>query len=348
MTSMKVADIARRLGAAVHRGAGREISGLASLRDAVAGDLTFATHKRYAALAKTTAATAIIVSMDWDQPCPAAMIHTDNPQAAFQEVASWFAPPPVDFEPGIHPTAIIADDAALGAYVHIGPYCVIEPKATIGERTTMVANCYVGYRTTLGENCRLYPHVVVREDVRIGDRATLHSGAVIGADGFGFTVEDGKGVKVPQLGTVWIGDDVEVGANTTIDRARFSATHIGDGVKIDNLVQIGHNAVIEDHVGIISQVGVSGSCRVGGGAMLYGQAGIAGHVEIGAKAMVGAQAGVINDVPPGAYVSGYPATDHGQAMRLQAHLRRLPDLDKKVQKLHARIAALEEKLAGGD
>ncbi len=341
--TMTVSEIADRLDG---RGCGdgsRIISGVANLRDATTGDISFVGGAQYADEAANTKASAVIVDEHWDRPCAGVLIRVPDPEAAFEQVVAWFAPPPVEYAPGIHATAVIADDVQIGAAVHIGPYCVIEPGAIIGARTTIVAQCYIGHRVKIGDDCRIYARVGVREDVRIGKRVIIHTGAVIGSDGFGFTVnERGEGEKIPQRGTVVIEDDVEIGANTTIDRARFSATKIGRGVKIDNLVQIGHNVVIEEHVGIVSQVGISGSCRIGAGSMLYGQAGLAGHLEIGRGAVVGAQAGVTKDVPARTYVSGYPAAPHVKAAKLQAHIARLPLLKRKVRELEARLEALEK------
>lgn len=339
---MKVAEIAARLGGLTEGDGACEISGVAALQDATAGDLSFVADKRFASVANVTAASAVLAPRDWDLPCPAIIIRLDDPDAAFQQAVAWFAPPAVQFEPGIHSTAVVAEDAVLGPDAHVGPYCVIQSGAVIGANAVMVANCYVGHQVTIGNNCLLYPQVTVREYVRLGNRVIAHSGAVIGSDGFGYTVNGhGEGTKIPQLGIVTIGDDVEIGANTTIDRARFSATHIGNGSKIDNLVQIGHNAVIGENVGIISQAGISGSTRIESEVTIFGQAGLVGHIEIGRGATVGAQAGVTRSVPPGEYVSGYPAAPHAKATKLQAHVGKLPELKKKVKQLEARIKMLE-------
>jgi UDP-3-O-[3-hydroxymyristoyl] glucosamine N-acyltransferase len=343
--AITVAELARRLGGACEGPGGAEITGLAGLREAGAGDVTFLANPRYAAEAAATAATAVIVSRKFDQPCPAAIIRVDDPDRAFAQAAEIFGPPRPVPSPGVHPTAVIAGDATLGADVRIGPHCVVESGAVIGDRTVLWAACYVGHQASIGCDGVLYPHVSIRERVRIGNRVILHNGTVVGSDGFGYTV-DAAGVrtKVPQIGTVEVGDDVEVGANVTIDRARFGVTRIGRGVKIDNLVQIAHNVIIGDHAVLVAQVGISGSTEIGPHAILAGQAGVAGHLKIGAGAVVGAQAGVTKDVPPKAFVSGYPAAPHDKATRLHAHLNRLPQLKEKVADLEKRLARLESRL----
>lgn len=341
---LTVAEIAKRLGVAFEGDGAREVTGLAGIREAGPADISFVANPRYAADAAGTAAAALIVPRDWSRNTSAgAILRVGEPDKAFSQVAEWFAPPPIVPVPGVHPTAIIAPDARLGKGVSVGPYCVVEPGAQVGEDTTISAGCYLGHGSSIGRKSRLYPHVSLRERVTLGDRVIVHNGTVIGSDGFGYTV-DPQGVrhKIPQIGTVIVGDDVEIGANVTIDRARFGVTRIGNGVKIDNLVQVAHNVVIGDHAVIVAQAGIAGSSQVGAHAILAGQAGVAGHLVVGEWAVVGAQAGVTKDVPPKAFVSGYPAAPHDKAAKLHAHIARLPQLKDKVDELQKRI----EKLGG--
>lgn len=340
---LTVAEIARRLGGVVEGNGAAEISGLAGIREAQAGQLTFMAAPRYAAAAGATKAAAVIVAKDWDRPCPAALIRVKNPEKAFAEAAQWFAPPTVVFQPGVHPTAVVAGDARLGKDVTIGPLCVVEPGAAIGDRCVLVAACYVGHGASIGADSKLYPQVSLREYVRVGCRTIIHNGAVIGSDGFGYVQEGAARKKIPQIGIVVIGDDVEIGANVTIDRARFGQTRIGNGVKIDNLVQIAHNVIIGDNSVIVAQVGISGSTSVGERTILAGQVGVAGHLVIGSDVIAGAQAGITKDIPSGMFVVGSPAYPHDKAMKLFAHTARLPELKARIAALEERLAKLEQK-----
>jgi len=320
------------------------ISGISGIREARPGEVSFVSNPRYAAEVATTRAGAVIVPRAWARPAPCTLIRVDSPDLAFVKVAEHFAPPPILLKPGVHPTAIVASDAVLDEEVHVGPYCVIESGCRIGARSVLFAGVYVGHGTCLGEDVRLYPHVSIRERCRIGSRVIVHNGTVIGSDGFGYTV-DAHGVrsKIPQIGIVEIGDDVEIGANVTIDRARFGRTVIGKGTKIDNLVQIAHNVVLGEHVVIVAQVGISGSTSVGARAVMGGQAGISGHLTIGEGAMIGAQAGVTKNVPAGAFVSGYPAMLHEKYTRIHALMMRLPEWREKLVDLESRLSRIEKK-----
>ena len=344
--SLTVAMLAERLGGAVQGVDRVELSGLAGLDDAGPGELSFLANPRYRKLLGETRAAAVLVPADWQGESPAVCIRVDHPDRAFARAAAWLAPAPYRPAPGIHPRAVIAPDAVLGADVHVGACAVVEAGCRIGDRTAIEANAYVGPGVSIGADARIFPLASIRENCRIGNRVRIHNGAVIGSDGYGYTIEtDPDGTvrveKVPQIGIVEIADDVEIGANTTIDRARFGATRIGRGVKIDNLVQIAHNVQIGEHSGIVAQVGVSGSSRIGRHVMLWGQVGIAGHLNIGDGAQVGAQSGLSKDVPPGAFVVGSPAVSR------KAFARNLL-LARDVDRLKQRVAELEARLAGTD
>jgi UDP-3-O-[3-hydroxymyristoyl] glucosamine N-acyltransferase len=340
---MKLSEIIAEVGGELEGDGALEISGLASLAEAGKGDISFLANKRYTSDVASTKASAVIVNRDWEGDCPCALVRVDSADAAFAQVAELISPPAIDFGTGIHPTAVISEGVSVGDGVYIGPCCVLEPGVVVGDGCVLVANCYVGHDTVLGDNCQLMPQVSIRERVKIGRRVTIHNGAVIGSDGFGYT-PDKEGVwhKVRQLGTVEICDDVEIGANVTIDRARFGVTKIGKGVKIDNLVQIAHNVVIEEHAVMASQVGISGSTRIGAHAQLGGQAGLAGHLKVGEWSVVGAQGGVTKDVQPKTFVSGYPAMDHRKASKMHAHMMRLPDLKKRVRELENELKKIRE------
>ena len=247
-----------------------------------------------------------------------------------------FAPKPITFAAGIHPSAVVDPSTQLAERVSIQPYAVIEAGVRIGDDTIIGAGSYIGQETVIGSACLIYPRVTIRERSRIGSRVIIHSGAVIGADGFGFEMVDGKHEKIQQLGIVQIDDDVEIGANTTVDRARFGRTWIQQGVKIDNLVQIAHNVVIGKNSVIVAQTGISGSTRVGERVMMAGQVGIVGHVEIADGSVIAAQSGVSKSVPGGVWF-GYPARPIEETKQQIAWIRRLG-------KLFARVKEIEKKL----
>jgi UDP-3-O-[3-hydroxymyristoyl] glucosamine N-acyltransferase len=345
-TVITVAELARKLGVAFEGDGSSRIKGIADIRVAALGDITFVANPRYASDAAQTKASAVIVAKDWTRPCPApALIRADDPDKVFTQVAGLFAPPPVIPALGIHPTAVIAKDVRLGADVSVGPHCVLEPGVKVGDRTILYAGCYLGHGVTIGSDTKLYPHVTVREYCEIGSRNIIHNGTVIGSDGFGYNVDkQGVRTKIPQIGIVVIGDDVEIGANTTVDRARFGKTRIGNGVKIDNLVQVAHNVVIGDHSVIVAQVGIAGSSEIGAHVTLAAQSGVGGHIVLGDRVIVGARGGVIKDVQAGSFVSGFPARLHEKEMRIHAQVERLPQLKERVAELEKRLQALEQKL----
>lgn len=338
-------QIAERLGAQAEGNPDVVISGVAGVRDASPDEVAFVSQARYAADAAVSKAGVMLVGLDWSEKLPATLIRVAKPEAAFAQVAGWFtlvAPPP---ESGIHAMALVHPTAKLGKNPSVGPFTVIEACAVLGDNAVVGAQCYIGHGVQIGHDVRLYPQVSIREFCRLGNRVMIHNGTVIGSDGFGYNVDrEGVRTKQPQIGIVTIGDDVEIGTNVCVDRARFGKTRIGNGVKIDNLVQIAHNVVIGDHAVLVSQVGVSGSTIIGPKAILAGQVGVAGHLVIGAGAVVGAQGGVTKSVPPGSYVTGYPATPHKEAAKQHAMVARLPELRARVADLQKRIEALEASL----
>jgi len=343
MTMMRAAEIADRLAGELIGDGTVGIVSLANLDEAGASDISFFTDSKYAKQLAVTQAGAVLVPRDWRGECPArALIRVDSPNAAFAAVGGWFAPAPVIRQPGIHPTAIIGAKVILGKEVHVGPWTVIEDNTVIGDRCVIEAQVFIGSQVKMGDDCHLYPQVTIREGTLIGHRAILHSGVRLGGDGYGFNpVVSPEGAitieKIPQIGIVELGDDVEIGCNTTIDRARFGRTRVGNSVKIDNLVQLGHNVQVGDYSGIIAQAGIAGSTRVGRGCLIWAQAGISGHITIGDRAQVGPASGLSKSVPPGEYYLGLPA---GPKRDLAAQLL----LPRQVEKLKAKVAALEAKL----
>ncbi|HTK30571.1 MAG TPA: UDP-3-O-(3-hydroxymyristoyl)glucosamine N-acyltransferase [Candidatus Saccharimonadaceae bacterium] len=340
MVTRTLAELAVELGGDVIGDGSTVIRGVAGIREAMPGDITFIANARYDAYLEETQASAVICSRE-SRAAVRPLLQVDNPYLAFQRVVKVFRPDPYRPAPGVDPSAHIAEDVTLEPGVSIGPHCVIERGAHIGARTVIMAGCYVGPLSSIGEDGYLFPRVTLREECVIGARCIVHSGVVIGADGFGFAFDDGRYHKVPQVGNVVIGDDVEIGANTTIDRATTHSTRVGDGTKIDNLVQIGHNVVIGRHCIIVAQVGISGSTELEDFVTLGGQAGLVGHIKLGTGSMVGAQSGVSKSVPAHTTVIGYPALPQGVFKRINAYIQRLPQLFQRTKQLEARMSALE-------
>jgi len=320
-----------------------KISGVSGIREAKKGDITFLANRRYMSLINETEASAIIMPLDIGSASKP-IIKVQDPSFVFAQIVAIMHPVKLKHPEGIHKTAVIAKSAKLGKGVAIGAYAVIEDGAEIGEGTIIYAGCYVGGKVKIGEGCIFYANVSIRERVLIGNRVFIQSGAVIGSEGFGYANVAGKHRLIPQVGTVVIEDDVEIGANVTIDRARFDKTLIGKGTKIDNLVQIAHNVVIGANSIIVAQAGISGSTRVGNNVTIAGQAGLVGHIEIGDGAILAAQAGITKSVPPNTFVSGYPARPHNEAMRIYAAMTGLPELVKTVRELKNKIKELEERV----
>lgn len=338
-------EIARLIGGEVVGDESIVITGVAGIKEAREGDITFLANPKYSPLLDKTRASAVVTSPEVEKTTRP-IIRTENPSLAFTKIISSFAPCEVNHPKGIHPTAIMGKDVSLGEGVAIGPYAVIEDNVSIGDKAIIYAGCFIGHHAKIGSNTLIYPNVSIRERVTIGSRVIIHSGTVVGSDGFGFVSIKGKHHKIPQVGTVEIGDDVEIGANVTIDRARFDKTVIGRGTKIDNLVQIAHNVVIGEDSIIVAQAGISGSTTIGKGVTLAGQAGLVGHITIGDGAIVAAQAGVTKSVPADTTVSGYPAKEHETAKRINACIQNLPRLYKEITGLKKKIEDLEAKIKG--
>jgi UDP-3-O-[3-hydroxymyristoyl] glucosamine N-acyltransferase len=316
-----------------------KVTGIASLEEAQTGDLSFLGNSKYRQAVAQSRASILLLPADYDgEPGPGQLyLLCDNPSAALGMVCSrieqqlW--PKPVS---GVHSSAVIDDSAKVDPSATIGPLCVIEAGAVIGPDSHLQARNFVGRNASIGEDCWLMPGVVLGAECRLANRVRLHSGVVIGSDGFGYEFVQGRHQKVPQIGIVEVGDDVEIGANSTIDRARFSRTVIGEGTKIDNLVQVAHNVVIGKHCILCAQVGVAGSTVLEDYVVLGGQAGVAGHLRIGKGVKAGGQAGITTDIEPGQFVIGYPAAPYMNERRLQVLHRRLPELFKRVDALETR------------
>ena len=341
-TTLTVSEVASLVGGTVVGDGSVAITGVAGIKEAVEGEITFFGNPKYESYLASTGASAIIVPQEVDsRHTDKPLVQTDNPYLSFVKVIELLGPKPVRPAPGVHSSALVADSAKLGEGSCISGYAVIEEEAVIGRNTAIFPFVYVGRGTVIGDNCVIYPNVTIRESVQIGNRVIIHSGTVVGSDGFGYTKDGAGHRKIPQTGIVVIEDDVEVGSNVSIDRATVGATIIKKGTKIDNLVQIAHNVLVGEHSIIVAQVGISGSTVLGESVTLGGQAGLVGHIEIGDGAVVGAQAGVISSVPAGTCVSGYPAKPHREAMKLQASVQHLPELYKLVRQLEKRLNRLE-------
>jgi UDP-3-O-[3-hydroxymyristoyl] glucosamine N-acyltransferase len=321
------------------------LSGVASLDEAGPADLSFWTSEQYRKQFQATHAGAVLVDKKIKLPLPAsraAVLTAPDAELAMARVLEWLAPPTPRPPPGVDPTARVDPTAQIGPDTAIGPFVVIGARCRIGPGTILHAGVCIGDDVSIGQQCQFFPNVVVRQRITIGDRVTINANSVLGTDGFGYRWDGSQHVKVPQIGTVVVEDDVEIGSCVCIDRAKFGATRVGRGTKIDNLVQIGHNVVIGPHCIIVGQAGMAGSARLGAGVILGGQTAVRDHVSLGDGAMTAACSGIAEDVAPHAIVSGTPALPHRQSLREQAAFRRLPDLIVQVRKLQEEI----EKLKG--
>ena len=320
-----------------------EIHGVAGIKEAREGEITFIANPRYLSYVNRTQASAVII---WEgiQYNGKPMVQVENPYWAWAKVVEAFSTKKKKRGKGIHSTAIIGENAKIGEDVWIQAYAFIGDNVQIGDGAVISPFVYIGDDTQIGAKTFIYPLVSIREEVKIGERVIIHSGTVIGSDGFGFAQVSDRQHKVPQIGTVIIEDDVEIGANVTIDRG-LRETVVGRGTKIDNLVQIAHNVVIGEDCVIVAQVGIAGSTEIKDRVILAGQAGVVGHITIGEDAQIAARAGISKNIPPGPNIwSGTPATLHTKELRLQASMRRLPDLINQVREMETRVKQLEREL----
>ena len=338
-----VAEIAKLLGGEVLGDASLVLKGFAPADRAQPGDLTFAENENYFARAEQSAASAIII----DGPGASSrktLIRVPNARVAFAKVLPLFFPEPA-FAAGIHPTAIVPASAQVDPTAHIGPYCILGEKVRIGPRSVLQGLNYVGADCLLGEDVNLFPNVTLYPRTEVGNRVRIHSGTVVGSDGFGYVLDNGVHRKVPQIGNVIICDDVELGANVTVDRGALGPTIIGKGTKIDNLVQIAHNVTVGEHCIIVSQAGVAGSTKLGNYVILGGQVGLAGHLKIGNRVSVAAQSGVMNNIPDGEKWIWTPAQPDRQAKRQMIALQQLPELFRRVKELEKQLGLKPEPAA---
>jgi UDP-3-O-[3-hydroxymyristoyl] glucosamine N-acyltransferase len=323
---MKLSEIASALHARLENSASDiEIKGLNGIEEAVPGELTFVSNPKYAAVARTTKASAVIVAEDFPA-ISTAMLRVKDPYLSFARALELFHPAR-EYAPGAHPTAVIDPSARIGEGAHIGPYAVVEENVEIGANAVLLAHVVIYRGTRIGDNFFAHAHSVVRENCRLGNNVLLQNGVVIGGDGFGFAkTTEGRWHKIPQPAPVVIGNDVEIQANSCIDRASVGETRIGRGVKVDNLVQVGHGTHVGEDSLLCAQVGLAGSTMIGKQVILTGQVGVVGHCTVGDKAIVTPQTGVAADIPAGAFVSGSPAVDHRAWLKYSAILPRLPEL----------------------
>jgi len=328
---MKLSAIAAALDVRLENGPlDTEITGLNGIDRAGPGELTFVSNPKYAAAAKTTRASAVIVSEDFPV-IAAAMLRAKDPYLTFARALELFQAP-TPYLPGVHPTAVVDPSAKIGPGAHIGPYVVIGEEVEIGSNAVLLAHVVIYRGVRIGNNFFAHAHSVVRENCRVGNNVLLQNGVIIGGDGFGFAkTAEGRWYKIPQPAPVVIEDDVEVQANSCIDRASVGETHIGRGVKVDNLVQVGHGSQVGADSLLCAQVGLAGSSDIGTQVILTGQVGVVGHVKVGDKAIVTPQSGVAHDIAPGALVSGAPAVDHRAWLKYSAILPRLPEIARAVR-----------------
>ena len=340
--SYTLAEIADKIGGRLKGDGKVQIQGVAGLEEAQPGEISFLASSKYHQFLSSTKASAVILPENEELDLQLPVILHTNPYFAFACAVKLFHPEKPDYPVGIHPTATVEKSVRLGKNVCVGPYTVIEGKAEIGDDCTILAGCFIGESTKIGKEVFLYPKVTVYRNCRIGSRVIIHSGVVIGSDGFGFAFEKGKHHKIPQIGTVIIEDEVEIGANCTIDRAALGATKIGRGTKLDNLVHLGHSVEVGENSILVAQVGIGGSTKLGKYVTLAGQAGLVGHITLGDCVTVGAQGGVTKSIPTGTTVSGYPARAHTKAKKIEAHLSHLPEYVRRIKELEKEVRRLKE------
>lgn len=340
---MRVRELAEWLGVTFEGDGEKELTGVAPLDTAGSSEVSFVGGRKAAAEAQASAAGCLIVPMEWPSPSERAVIRAPEPRTAFARAMSRFYPT-MEIKPGVHPTAVVAKDVELGAMVFIGPHAVVGEGSRIGVASSIGAGCYVGKRVLLGEGVVLHPNVTVYDNVDIGRSSILHSGCVIGADGFGYVMEHDRWHKFPQVGRVEIGDFVELGANCCVDRAAMGVTSIGEGTKLDNMVHVAHNCHIGRHVVVAAQTGFSGGVTVGDYAVVGGQVGIGDKARIESRAVLGSGCGVLTSkiVRSGETVWGTPARPLKQHLEQLANLARLPELRREIADIKRRLVELED------
>ncbi|MBI9018258.1 MAG: UDP-3-O-(3-hydroxymyristoyl)glucosamine N-acyltransferase [Phycisphaerae bacterium] len=334
---MKLGSLADKIDGQLIGDSDLEIRSIATLSDAVAGDISFLSDRKFAHQIDATGAGAIIVSVDYNQPCAKALVLVKDVNAAIEKLLELFVPAGDSPEPGIHKSATIASTAELADNVAIGPNVVIEAGAVIGSGTKISAGCFIGRNVSIGDNCFIWPNVVIKYNSEIGNNVIINANTTIGTDGFGFRLVDGKHKRITHIGSVLIEDNVEIGANCAIDRAKFGKTIIGAGTKIDNFVMIAHNVKIGQNCILVGQVGIAGSTELGNYVVLAGNAGAADHVKIGDGAMLGACSVAISDVAAGAKLMGIPARDFRDYFKEVASLKKLPQLQKDFRILRKQM-----------
>jgi len=341
MITLTLAELAAALGGTVEGDDQTEVGDVAPIESAGPGDLSFVANEKYRRHIETTSASALI--LDETTPCARVpVIRHRNPYLAFARAVSLIYPDKPYIDQGIHESAVVDKTALVDSSSRIGSFCHVGANSQIGSDCQLLSSVYAGRNVKIGRDCLIYPGVTIMDDCRIGNRVILHTGAVIGSDGFGFAQSESGHVKFKQVGWVEIGDDVEIGANSAVDRGAIGPTRIGRGTKIDNLVQIGHNVQIGQDCIIVAQVGISGSTRIGDRVTLAGQVGLPGHIEVGDDSVIGAQSGPTKSVPKGSVLWGTPARNLQTTKRIEASLNRLPDLLKRVKKLEERSEGTDE------
>jgi UDP-3-O-[3-hydroxymyristoyl] glucosamine N-acyltransferase len=341
---MKLGELASRLGAELRGDAELEITGVKGIEEAGPSEITFVANPRYTSRARTTHAAAVLVEPEF-QEISAATLRIKNPYYAFSRALGFFYQPPV-YAPGIHSTAVIDPTASIGDGAHIGAYVVVGPRVRLGPNATLLPHVVLYPGVETGSHFFAHAHAVVRENCILGDHVTLENGVIIGADGFGFAKNDaGQWEKIPQSGPVRLGSRVDVQANACIDRATVGATEIGDGTKVDNLVQVGHGSRVGENTLLCGQVGVAGSSVIGNNAILAGQSAVAGHCTLGDGVILTAQSAVSHDVPPGKMISGSPGFDNRVWLRAVTIFQRLPELLKRLDRVEKAVAAKDAQEA---
>jgi UDP-3-O-[3-hydroxymyristoyl] glucosamine N-acyltransferase len=333
-------DLAQRLGGVLEGEPGKPLRGAATLAEAGPEDVSWCSDAALLPQLRESAAGVVIIPQGLEFTAERTLIRVADAHLAMCAVLNWLGPPADDVSPGQDPSAVVAPDAVITG-AHVGPHACVGARTAIGAGTRLHAGVRIGADVRIGRDCVIWPNVVIRERVTLGDRVIVHANTTIGSDGFGYLFRDGRQVKIPQVGIVVIEDDVEVGANVCIDRARSGVTRIGRGTKIDNLVQIGHNVQIGEHCVIVAQCGISGSTTLGRHVVLAGQVGIIDHLHIGDGAVVAAKSGVARDVPAGQTWRGVPARENGAMTRQLVEARRLPELARQMRELIKRVQALE-------